>query len=1084
MSTREPEELWREYRRSASEEAFRAVVEHYAKLVYSVALRRAGHGNQLVEDITQTVFTDLARKPKSLPEDVVLGGWLYRHACFVAANFLRHEQRRRARELEAMRMSLAHDTANWDVIAEVLDESMHALTAADRDVLVLRFFEERDLRSVGRALGISEDAAQKRVSRALEKLREVLVGRGLALSIGTLATLLAANAVTAVPMHVVDAIVRKGMAATAAVSISSLLLTPALKIAALLLIAGVAITIAWRALDEKRVGVGTEGSSAKMPARSAGALTPDAASREVAGGSLSKDTTHSSNLLRVTVLAVESGRPIPNAALEVVCRGARSTDYIHLRAQRTGVCEIPVPPDLEKLTLYSREEGFADTRVAWSPRLLETIPTNYILRLSRATPIGGRVVGPQGEPIEGAEVGFHDDSEPDEPHESGESHRFSWIQTTSGSNGIWRIDRIASEMIPLLHGSAKHTNYGAEHLVPVRHDRQAEQELRGLRYVFRLGEGALVRGRVVDHAGGGISSAAVLIGENGMSGSRETRTTEDGTFAVSGCQFGHSFLTAHAMGFAGQTIPFEITTNTAPVEIVLGAGRNLKLRVVDERGAPVAKAQVINESARKTAQVDFSGYTDAAGELVWSNAPMTNLFLSVYAERLGFADLHDEQIDAVETEHTFAFRRALVVFGTVLDDESGERIPRFSVTAGHPKNTVDGDWIPFWTSMRRFTVQYAGGEYRRVLNESVHRDGENAFVFRFQAEGFAPFVSRRIAASEGQTRLDVRLRRARWEEITVLKPDGSPAAFAEIGTVTRGARLLFTPPTLRAETGREGTRRVSANGTIRLLINDDSSEDLVCVHESGYAEVKRSALAGSAQIQLAAWGRIDGSYFRHGKPMAGALLTLKHLRTDPQALAFGYDYQSRADAAGHFVIEKAPPGRWGFAEIKVSKQSNGSLSRGLQMLGEIEVRSGETVTNNIGTVVCRIATRVTLPGDGTLHKDHRLFVTLHTPMPEAPLEILRDEAEFSKWSRALERQSVLAAARHYMFNQQPDGTFLAEDVPPGSYTLLARLTEYDPAKKRFKLLSITRRYGIELNDDASNATVDLGEIALQWLPPR
>ena len=82
----------------------------------------------------------------------------------------------------------------------VLDETIDSLESADREAIVLRFFERRDFRSVGAALGISDDAAQKRVSRALEKLRVLLADRGVALSVTLLASFMASRVVSAAPV--------------------------------------------------------------------------------------------------------------------------------------------------------------------------------------------------------------------------------------------------------------------------------------------------------------------------------------------------------------------------------------------------------------------------------------------------------------------------------------------------------------------------------------------------------------------------------------------------------------------------------------------------------------------------------------------------------------------------------------------------------------------------------------------------------------------------------------------------------------------------------------------------------------------
>lgn len=200
MQTKTDAQLLREYAGNGSESAFSELVSRHADLVYSAALRQVIEPD-FARDVAQSVFADLARKAKSLSGDVVLAGWLYRSTRFAALTFLRNERRRQNRERQAMQLldPPGESSPDWDRIRPVLDEAMADLGDADRDALVLRFFKNEDLRAVGTALGTSEDAAQKRVTRALEKLRAFLLRRGVTLSSATLATALAGSAVQAAP---------------------------------------------------------------------------------------------------------------------------------------------------------------------------------------------------------------------------------------------------------------------------------------------------------------------------------------------------------------------------------------------------------------------------------------------------------------------------------------------------------------------------------------------------------------------------------------------------------------------------------------------------------------------------------------------------------------------------------------------------------------------------------------------------------------------------------------------------------------------------------------------------------------------
>src|SRR5208283_688288 len=193
--------LLRQYAENNSEEAFAELATRHINLVYSVALRSVGNPHA-AEEITQAVFIILAKKAQGLSQRTVLSGWLYQTTRLTAANFLRGEIRRQRREQEAYMQSLLNEPGPeiWPQIAPLLDAAMDRLGEKDRNAIVLRFFENRNLREVGLALGASEDAAKLRVNRALEKLRKFFTKRGVTLSVVAIAGAVSANSVQAAPI--------------------------------------------------------------------------------------------------------------------------------------------------------------------------------------------------------------------------------------------------------------------------------------------------------------------------------------------------------------------------------------------------------------------------------------------------------------------------------------------------------------------------------------------------------------------------------------------------------------------------------------------------------------------------------------------------------------------------------------------------------------------------------------------------------------------------------------------------------------------------------------------------------------------
>lgn len=207
------QQLLATYVKTGSEAAFRELLARYIDLVYSTALRLVHGDTHRAEDVAQTVFADLAREAHKLSAETMLGGWLHRDTCFVAAKLMRGERRRHVREQQATEMNAVNQSENgFEHLGPVLDEVINELPEADRVAILLRFYERRDLRSVGEALGSSENAAQKRVVRALDELHGMLTRRGIVLSATVLATALVTKVVSAAPVGLL------GTIATAALS--------------------------------------------------------------------------------------------------------------------------------------------------------------------------------------------------------------------------------------------------------------------------------------------------------------------------------------------------------------------------------------------------------------------------------------------------------------------------------------------------------------------------------------------------------------------------------------------------------------------------------------------------------------------------------------------------------------------------------------------------------------------------------------------------------------------------------------------------------------------------------------------------
>jgi RNA polymerase sigma factor (sigma-70 family) len=1047
-------ELLRRYVDARSEPAFEELVKQHIDLVYSSALRQVNGDVPAAQDVTQAVFSELARNAPRLTQHNSLVGWLYTSTRFLAAKTRRAERCRRSYEQEAHEMNqlLQSDPdTTWQELRPMLDDAMHDLSATDREAVLMRYFERLPLAEIGARLGLNENAAHMRIDRALDRLRAALAKRGVTSTITALTAVLAGRAVSGAPAGLAVQVSHAAFtaAATGGGFGWGLLKLAGLMKGKLLLATSGAALVAGLVLVPQLLIKSKEAVSASevfgAARKQAVALnTPSVPVVAGAVGPVLAGKPTSSNELVLHIVANDSGNPIAGATVEFIV-GKKDTTArrpqrflpTEMTADNLGVCEIPISRDTtDPLLVRTRIDGFVDTTFAWNRG--ERIPRQYTMRLARSVPIGGQVVDEAGKPVAGAEVavqsGGHSTSEdnPYPPHISTGAGE----KTVTDIRGRWRIDRFARTGISTLNIRVTHPNYVSERGITYMNNPDIEEQRLTGTYVYTLYRGVTVSGIIVDQDGQPVSGAKVVVGSGAQS--QETTNQTDGSFVLTGCKAGTNQINAEAPGFALATLGVDITNNQTPLRLELRRGNLLRLRVVDTNGMPVPNAIVrlnSNPAAvgirRNIIRPDrFEKRTGMDGRITWNSAPEGGLMFEIDAT--GFQSAINVRVAADGEEHLITLHAARKISGSVCDGALHQAISRFRVVTGEVGLPGLGDGTNlYWEQSRTFR----DGTFRFVDDSQGA-----ASQFKFEADGYAPFVTRLVGPDEGEVSFDIVLYPAVSTTITVLLPDGQPATNASIGLDIPGTHLSLHPGGFNPTPPGNYNNVFSTDNAGRFVLpSDETVNRIIVASPDGYAEATPASLATESTLRLQPWGRIEGTLLSGGKPAAGRMLVLG--RSGLEGSRF---FNAETDVSGHFVFPKVQPGQVSLFQ----KDAQGTFS-GVRPfpVPAVTIRLGETTT--VSLELYTLTARLTVPTGVGMETNWKMNAV------------------------AVGGQRVLESLK-----ESSDGTWVAKDLPAGDYTLRASVLDSAPTSRASNIhMQATMSFTVPGNPPSG--TLDLGDIMLQ-----
>ncbi|HSU56889.1 MAG TPA: hypothetical protein VLT36_22710, partial [Candidatus Dormibacteraeota bacterium] len=467
-------------------------------------------------------------------------------------------------------------------------------------------------------------------------------------------------------------------------------------------------------------------------------------------------------------------------------------------------------------------------------------------------------------------------------------------------------------------------------------------------------------------------------------------------------------------------------------------------------------------------QADFHRLTDKEGRLAWTNAPARKLTFDFSAD--GYMRANEITVQPDGEEHEIKLLSAVVISGCVRDESTGELIPKFRIATGWPqKNFLDGSIGAQFANVDSYWSTHNGGAYKLSLGDPVIYGIDNpGYMLKFEAEGYAPFISRVIAPGEGQIQMDVKLRQAAGTSVTVLGLDGRPVVGADVGLVSKGARLRLIPGGFSRDEGEPHLRVTDDKGQFQLQ-GDDSITRVVVATDSGYGEATPSQLKASSTLYLLPWGRLEGDYSSGGQPVQSESFILQFPGYDSETLGFDFiRYQAATDSHGHFTFKQAPAGALKLVHL-VHVHPNGSQ---YDPIKDVQIESGKTTSVTLGGSGYTVRAHLQWPRGLSSESAEHLLVSLNTPIPDALMEASKNRATAATLEGSPEVAEYEKTAKHFPMSITGDSTIQANNVPAGDYQIMIVAILKEAKEALMQTAKVT------VPADAPSGVVDAGEIAL------
>jgi hypothetical protein len=725
------------------------------------------------------------------------------------------------------------------------------------------------------------------------------------------------------------------------------------------------------------------------------------------------------HVLELTIVDAVDGVPVVDATIKV---NAPDLEF-SLVSDARGVAMIEFPVMPRHVGVRVRKAGFVPRLIAWDPGVVgEPLPERFTIPLERAHSIGGFVRNQSGEPVAGANV-LITLRGPSPQGVQPRLHNEIWESpATTDAGGRWRFDDAAADL-EHLHVRLEHPEYiSNEHIATL----PPPEDFRNGTAVLTAIKGVTCEGTVTDERGNPLPHVKVICGEDGEdSTSTPTRRTD----AQGHFRFGRISLQHHGKGailsflkksYAPIMIELQPATTLIRKDVTLRPGKSLRVRFTDKDGVPIQGAILAVNSWKRYRPFHLRFVSNETGLAVWENAP---------ADELGYAILHesyqnqDVLLTATDDIQTLILKRPMTVSGRVVDAETRQPIPAFSLIRGSyfPERHPGGShWNHAWV------YPFTNGVYRSSASRPVRigsadgGPGEEGFHrLRISAPGYKPAISRPIANDEENAECHFELECGGGVEGSVKKSDGSPAAGVDLVVAGPGNSVSVQNGITHGHQFRVTT---DEQGRYVLPPQEEDFPIVIAHPGAGYRVTSFSELQAVPDVQLLAWGRLE---------LATAALA------ESQAKYYLRPVLGREHRKDRVHFNSTPvtagEGLWAFECLVAGRMYLGTANQPMHPGPEIVIENGQTARLDFRSGRRVVVGRILLPPEGISTEEPLANCRLRTVSPEPQLGL--NEQQLKAWAAAFRSMPEKGRISEVSFELDFQGRFRIADIAPGSYRL-------------------------------------------------